>query len=66
MQVCCGSGEKPEITEEIKQTYPECHLENLEGKKYTAGYTACLQMSFTLQYMIRYDIFVNCNWVESR
>jgi hypothetical protein len=32
MQACCGSGERPVITDEIKAAYPECHLENLEGK----------------------------------
>jgi hypothetical protein len=32
VQVCCGSGEKPGVTEEIKANYPECHLEDVEGK----------------------------------
>ena len=42
MQVCCGSGERPVITEELKATFPECHLEDVEGKMWTAGYTECL------------------------
>jgi len=41
MQVCCGSGERPLITEEIKATYPECHLEHVEGKIKTTVYTEC-------------------------
>jgi hypothetical protein len=42
MQVCCGSGERFAVTEEMKAAYPECHLEDVEGKIQTAGYTACL------------------------
>ena len=32
MQVCCGSGDMSEITEELKEKHPECHLEDTEGK----------------------------------
>ena len=42
VQVCCGSGEKPGVTEELKAKYPECHLENMEGKTQAAGYTVGL------------------------
>jgi hypothetical protein len=42
MQVCCGRRQRPTILEEIKAKYPECAPENMLGKIYTAGYTACL------------------------
>jgi len=42
MQICCGSGERPKGFKEFKVKYPECAPENMEGKIYTAGYTACL------------------------
>ena len=42
MQGCCGSEDRPVITEEMKATSPECLPENIEGKIQTAGYTACL------------------------
>jgi hypothetical protein len=32
MQICCGSAEKPTIFEEIKDNYPECATEIMEGK----------------------------------
>jgi hypothetical protein len=42
LQICCGSGETPIISEEIIANYPECKPENIEGKTWTAGYTAGL------------------------
>jgi hypothetical protein len=32
MQVCCGSGERPLITREMRAKYPECRLQYAEGK----------------------------------
>jgi len=52
MQVCCGNAEMAGITEKIKATYPECHVEYVEGKIKTAGYAECLLTIFTLQYII--------------
>jgi len=41
MQICCGTAERRTFVAEIRAKYPECIPENMEGKIYTAGYTAC-------------------------
>jgi hypothetical protein len=38
MQICCGIEERHAITAKMIAAYPECHLEYVEGKTYTAIY----------------------------